>query len=76
MRSRDVSARELTEAALRRIDEVAVAGQIEAARPIGALNLDARGYVSWWQEEVPLFNVMVHRLSDSTRHAGAILSFR
>lgn len=37
---------------------------------IGALDLDARGYVPWWQEEVPLFNVMVHRLSDATRHAG------
>jgi hypothetical protein len=37
---------------------------------IEALDLDARGYVPWWQEEVPLFNVMVHRLSDSTRHAG------
>ena len=37
---------------------------------IEALDLDARGYVPWWQEEVPLFNVMVHRLSDATRHAG------
>ncbi len=37
---------------------------------IDALALDARGDVSWWQEEVPLFNVMVHRLSDATRHAG------
>jgi Protein of unknown function (DUF664) len=37
---------------------------------IEALDLDARGYVPWWDEEVPLFNVMVHRLSDSTRHAG------
>lgn len=37
---------------------------------IEALDLGARGYVPWWQEEVPLFNVMVHRLSDSTRHAG------
>jgi hypothetical protein len=34
------------------------------------LDLTARGYVPWWNEEVPLFNVMVHRLSDSTRHAG------
>ena len=24
----------------------------------------------WWDEEVPLFNVMVHCLSDTTRHAG------
>jgi len=37
---------------------------------IEALDLDARGYVPWWREEVPLFNVMVHRLSDATRHAG------
>ncbi|MEY2422185.1 MAG: hypothetical protein QOI95_2252 [Acidimicrobiaceae bacterium] len=37
---------------------------------IEALDLTARGYVPWWNEEVPLFNVMVHRLSDSTRHAG------
>jgi hypothetical protein len=37
---------------------------------IEMLDLDARGYVPWWQEEVPLFNVMVHRLSDATRHAG------
>jgi hypothetical protein len=37
---------------------------------IDALSLDARGYVPWWDEEVPLFNVMVHRLSDATRHAG------
>ncbi len=37
---------------------------------IEALSLDARGYVPWWQEEVPLFNVMVHCLSDATRHAG------
>jgi hypothetical protein len=37
---------------------------------IDALDLDARGYVPWWDEEVPLFNVMVHRLSDATRHVG------
>lgn len=37
---------------------------------INALDLDAQGYVPWWDEEVPLFNVMVHRLSDATRHAG------
>ena len=37
---------------------------------IQALDLDDRGYVPWWDEEVPLFNVMVHRLSDATRHAG------
>jgi hypothetical protein len=37
---------------------------------IEALDLDAIGYVPWWQEEVPLFNVMLHCLSDTTRHAG------
>jgi hypothetical protein len=37
---------------------------------IEMLDLDSRGYVPWWQEEVSLFNVMVHRLSDATRHAG------
>jgi hypothetical protein len=37
---------------------------------IDELELDSRGYVPWWDEEVPLFNVMVHRLSDATRHAG------
>ena len=37
---------------------------------IEALQLDVSGYVPWWREEVPLFNVMVHCLSDTTRHAG------
>ena len=37
---------------------------------IDALHLDDQGYVPWWDERVPLFNVMVHRLSDATRHAG------
>ena len=37
---------------------------------IEALDLDSTGYVPWWNETVPLFNVMVHRLSDATRHAG------
>jgi hypothetical protein len=26
--------------------------------------------VPWWREEVKLFNIMVHILSDTTRHAG------
>jgi hypothetical protein len=43
---------------------------LHADATIEALPLDARGYVPWWQEEVPLFNVMVHSLSDTTRHAG------
>ena len=37
---------------------------------ITALALDAAGHVPWWGEEVTLFNVMIHRLSDATRHAG------
>lgn len=37
---------------------------------IEALDLEAVGHVPWWQEDVPLFNVMVHCLSDTTRHAG------
>lgn len=37
---------------------------------IDAFALDAHGYVPWWREEVPLFNVMVHCLADTTRHAG------
>lgn len=37
---------------------------------IESLDLASRGYVPWWREEVPLFNVMVHCLSDTTRHAG------
>ena len=37
---------------------------------IEALGLDAMGHVPWWREDVSLFNVMVHCLSDTTRHAG------
>ena len=37
---------------------------------INALPIDATGYVPWWDEEVKLFNIMVHVLSDTTRHAG------
>jgi hypothetical protein len=37
---------------------------------IDALAIDAPGYVPWWREEVKLFNIMVHVLSDVTRHAG------
>ena len=37
---------------------------------IEALTLDDRGYVPWWQEEVPLLNVMAARLVDAVRHAG------
>jgi hypothetical protein len=37
---------------------------------INALAIDAPGYVPWWHDEVKLFNIMVHILSDTTRHAG------
>jgi len=37
---------------------------------ISALAIDAPGYVPWWHEQVKLFNIMVHMLSDTTRHAG------
>jgi len=37
---------------------------------ISALDLDSPGFVPWWQEEVPLFNVMAARLVDAVRHAG------
>ena len=37
---------------------------------IETLDLDDLGYVAWWDEHVPLFNVMIHRLTDATRHAG------
>nr|WP_222618151.1 DinB family protein [Nakamurella sp. PAMC28650] len=37
---------------------------------INALEIDSPGFVPWWNEDVRLFSVMVHRLSDTTRHAG------
>jgi Protein of unknown function (DUF664) len=37
---------------------------------INVLDIDAPGYVPWWRDEVKLFNIMVHILSDTTRHAG------
>ena len=37
---------------------------------IEELRLDDRGFVPWWNEEVPLFNVMAARLVDAVRHAG------
>ena len=37
---------------------------------INALAIDASGYVPWWDDHVKLFNIMVHMLSDTTRHAG------
>ncbi len=38
---------------------------------IDSLPLDAPGHVPWWPEpEVTLFNVMIHVLTETTRHAG------
>jgi uncharacterized protein DUF664 len=37
---------------------------------INTLAIDAPGYVPWWDDHVKLFNIMVHMLSDTTRHAG------
>ncbi len=38
---------------------------------IDALPIDAPGYVPWWpRPDVKLFNVMVHILTETNRHAG------
>lgn len=38
---------------------------------IAALDLDAVGRVEWWGDaDVPLFNVLVHVLAETSRHAG------
>ena len=38
---------------------------------VAALALDAPGRVAWWEDaEVPLFNVLVHLLAETSRHAG------
>lgn len=38
---------------------------------IRTLPIDARGHVPWWpRPDVKLFSVLVHVLSDTTRHAG------
>ncbi|MFI7212614.1 DUF664 domain-containing protein [Micromonospora maritima] len=38
---------------------------------IDALAIDAPGHVPWWpRPDVKLFNVMVHVLTETTRHAG------
>jgi hypothetical protein len=38
---------------------------------VEALALDATGRVAWWQDaEVPLFNILVHLLAETGRHAG------
>src|SRR4051794_18035684 len=38
---------------------------------IAALDIDAAGHVPWWpRPDVKLFNVMVHMLTETNRHAG------
>jgi hypothetical protein len=38
---------------------------------IDALAIDAPGHVPWWpRPDVKLFNVLVHRLTETSRHAG------
>ena len=38
---------------------------------ISALPIDAPGHVPWWpRPEVKLFNIMVHIISETSRHAG------
>jgi hypothetical protein len=38
---------------------------------IGALDIDAAGHVPWWpRPDVKLFNVLVHVLTETNRHAG------
>lgn len=38
---------------------------------IGALTVEAPGYVPWWpRPDVTLFNVLVHVLTETNRHAG------
>ncbi|MGN6412978.1 DinB family protein [Flexivirga sp.] len=38
---------------------------------VAALELDTIGRVAWWQDAaVPLFNVLVHLLAETSRHAG------
>lgn len=38
---------------------------------VAILDLGATGRVPWWQDaEVPLFNVLVHLLAETSRHAG------
>ena len=38
---------------------------------VDALTLDATGRVAWWNDaDVPLFNILVHLLAETSRHAG------
>lgn len=37
---------------------------------IDELPLDAPGHVPWWSQDVKLFSVLVHMLTETNRHAG------
>lgn len=37
---------------------------------IDELPLDGQGHVEWWNEDVTLFEILVHLTADLTRHAG------
>jgi hypothetical protein len=38
---------------------------------IDALDIDAPGHVPWWpRPDVKLFNILVHVLTETSRHAG------
>jgi hypothetical protein len=38
---------------------------------VAALDLDSTGRVEWWgATDVPLFNILVHLLAETSRHAG------
>lgn len=42
-----------------------------ADETIGALSVDSPGFVPWWpRPDVMLFNVLVHMLTETSRHAG------
>lgn len=42
-----------------------------ADRTMNALSIDAPGHVPWWPHpEVTLFSIIVHVLTETTRHAG------
>lgn len=42
-----------------------------ADKTIDALDIDAPGYVPWWpRPNVMLFNILVHVLTETSRHAG------
>ena len=44
---------------------------VHADATIEALDIDAPGHVPWWpRPDVKLFNVMVHMLAETSRHAG------